>query len=489
MFSAGFYVRAVICDNHSVNVSAFSLLKKAHSPSKSTKDLYIYHVSSKDIKIYLFYDSVHLLKNIRNNLLGRQRFIFPAFSFDGFPEMTTVSSGEITWGLLYSLYDTDNKLQANLRKAPKLTYETLHPGHKKQNVQLALNIFEETTIAALKSYYPQRNDAIDFLKVIHSWWTISNSKTKYNTHNKLGNASIIGDNKPEFFKKLADWLTLWQESQLPGSQKFTLTKQTSSALITTLQCTAALIEDLLNEEFQYVLTARFQSDPLERRFSLYRQMSGGRFLVSLIEVINSEKILSLKSLLKANINFSEEDIFKENSVLEEFVKLRIDIVRIENELQEYTLSKDSEDVAVMIAGYIARKIRKKIECDICKENIVATRHDQTQDNYIKLLSRGGLLTPSTKLANYVCRSFAILDMTGDMIIKHVPNSVRDAGNHILSIYNNELSFSCDSHMRWSYEFVNRIITNIFFNNKQKLTNSQKRKDEIKDFKSRQLRKM
>ena len=31
----------------------------------------------------------------------------------------------------------------------------------------------------------------------------------------------------------------------------------------------------------------FQTDPLERQFSQYRQMNGGRFLVSLREVLHS----------------------------------------------------------------------------------------------------------------------------------------------------------------------------------------------------------
>ena len=54
----------------------------------------------------------------------------------------------------------DSNLQANLRKAPKLTYETLHPGNKKQNGQLALNIFHETSTAAISSYFPDRQDTI-----------------------------------------------------------------------------------------------------------------------------------------------------------------------------------------------------------------------------------------------------------------------------------------------------------------------------------------
>ena len=51
-----------------------------------------------------------------------------------------------------------------------------------------------------------------------------------------------------------------------------------------------LIHDLLTEGYEYVMTAKFQSDLLEHRFSQFRQMSGGRFLVSLREVLNFERI-------------------------------------------------------------------------------------------------------------------------------------------------------------------------------------------------------
>ena len=39
---------------------------------------------------------------------------------------------------------------------------------------------------------------------------------------------------------------------------------------------------------------------------------------------------------------------------------------MENEIQSSTLSKDSQDVAVMIGGYIAKKIIKKRDCHSAK---------------------------------------------------------------------------------------------------------------------------
>ena len=68
-----------------------------------------------------------------------------------------------------------------------------------------------------------------------------------------------------------------------------------------------LIQDLLNEGYQYILTSRLQSDPLECHFCKYRQMNGGNFLLSLREVNNSEKILKIRSLLKEDIDIFESD--------------------------------------------------------------------------------------------------------------------------------------------------------------------------------------
>ena len=72
-------------------------------------------------------------------------------------------------------------------------------------------------------------------------------------------------------------------------------------------------KNLLEEGYAYVLTAQFPTDPLERQFSKYRQMSGGQFLVGLREATNNERILALKFLLKESISFWQENIGPDSS--------------------------------------------------------------------------------------------------------------------------------------------------------------------------------
>ena len=304
LHSINFKVRGIVADNHSTNVSAYSKILCSNGFDKN--DLAI--VTKDESKIYLFFDSIHLMKNIRNNLLNNKRFLFPAFSFSGFYDQINCDGGEISWKLFHDVYEKDEKLQSNLRKAPKISAKVIHPGNNKQSVPLALAIFHETTSAAITSYFPERSCASNFLKLINAWWVVSNSKTEFNSNNRLGNAAILGDNKPTFLRALADWIEEWKDESISNCEQFTLTENTSSALKRTLRCTASLIEDLLSEGYEYVLTSRFQSDPLERRFSQYRQMSGGRFLVGLREVNSSENFFKIRSLLKENINFWEEDL-------------------------------------------------------------------------------------------------------------------------------------------------------------------------------------
>ena len=60
---------------------------------------------------------------------------------------------------------------------------------------------------------------------------------------------------------------------------------------------------------------QFQSDPLGKRYGQYRQISGRKFLVSVKDVIRSENILKIKSLVKEGFNIDSS--LKEDGKYEE----------------------------------------------------------------------------------------------------------------------------------------------------------------------------
>ena len=61
-----------------------------------------------------------------------------------------------------------------------------------------------------------------------------------------------------------------------------------------------------------MLTSRFQSDSIERGFGQYCQMSEGRFLVGVKDVIWRERILKTKSLVKESIDIKDDIKVTEN---------------------------------------------------------------------------------------------------------------------------------------------------------------------------------
>ena len=171
------------------------------------------------------------------------------------------------------------------------------------------------------------------------------------------------------------------------------------AIVTTLKSQTALISDLLGEGYQYVTSAKFQSDPLEKRFSQYRQMSGGNFLVNIKEVQDTEKTLIFRSLLKESINLWENDLFYENDISSQ----KIDELEEKTQSvdpQDFILSNDSHKVAVFLAGCIAHKITKKFDCTPCNELLQERSTDSTYFNH---LSRGSLTIPSPALSDFVTK--------------------------------------------------------------------------------------
>ena len=157
--------------------------------------------------------------------------------------------------------------------------------------------------------------------------------------------------------------------------------------------------------YKFGLTSRFQSDPLERRYGQYRQMSGGQFLVSLYEVLCSENIIKIRNLVKEV--FDIEDRMK--VITDHHIYLEILENNIEpniNDAEEILLNEESREEAVYIAGYAAYKVNR--HCEGCCDKLLFSE-TSVGGNYLDLLSRGGLKVPSENLSNYISHGFAILD--------------------------------------------------------------------------------
>ena len=130
----------------------------------------------------------------------------------------------------------------------------------------------------------------------------------------------------------------------------------------------------MRDGYDYVLLARLLFDALERHFSKYRQMSGGRFLVSLLEVSDSERILKLRSILKKDINFWDEDVTLDVDLDSALARIKVELSELQTEILEAELSDAIKEDAVTVSGYVTRKLVTCSKCSVCPFKLISKDH-------------------------------------------------------------------------------------------------------------------
>ena len=161
------------------------------------------------------------------------------------------------------------------------------------------------------------------------------------------------------------------------------------------------------------------------------------------------------------------------------------IEKDDSHLYEAALTDDSREVATTIAGYIAKKLIKRSSCIICKSCLVSDKSTNFENKYFDNLSRGGLTIPSSSLAESVSNRIAILDPADEKITAFDSVSTRTAAEYVLRKYSEPVRFTCEARVEWGMKSSSRIVTNIFYNNKQKIATDTVRMDVLSGFKSRQ----
>ena len=100
-------VCGLVADNHSAKVNAFTSFKDLFN---SESKLFFEHSDNHGKQTYIFFDTIHLIKNIRNNLLHAKKFVFPEFSYNKDNTQLHCPQGCIDWVDLYNIYCKDKEL-------------------------------------------------------------------------------------------------------------------------------------------------------------------------------------------------------------------------------------------------------------------------------------------------------------------------------------------------------------------------------------------
>ncbi|KFM72922.1 Transposable element P transposase, partial [Stegodyphus mimosarum] len=361
-------------------------------------------------KIWVFADLAHCLKLLRNHFLDKG-FILEdgtVLNVDIIKEVLNRDSGEIK---------LCHKLKPNY---------LMVKGNERQKVAPAKTLFSRTTAKGIL-HLTGNQKASDFFELIDSFFDIMNSTKPYPPSDKILKAAF-GLNEHhekqiqvlELMKKVIGGLRVQGKSNMLPFQK---------GIIISINSLFGLHQDLKSSyDVKYILTSRLTQDALESLFSQIRGL--GRFndhpspsevIRRLKQLILANKLPKLSSkvcttkesrnidsyltseLLEMALKTEEEDAFPLNTIDD----LDLDFIEEpspmawELELNSARQFSTAEKEALTyVAGYIAYRVRDK---DPSLGTISKNSADEPIFNseWIKLLSLGGLTTPSHSWMNTV----------------------------------------------------------------------------------------
>ena len=174
----GFQVLSIIIDNNAINKKAILLFC---SPPKLS--IVYPHPVQKSQPFFFLFDSVHILKCIKNNWLGQKDpskcMVFSKFSHNGNHQLDSFQ--RVPFCTLQKLHALES--QSILKNCYKLASKRLSPTNlERQNVNLVLQIFSEYTIKGLLTLgklkcLPNFVEVAEYINIFYIWWTIKNVKT------------------------------------------------------------------------------------------------------------------------------------------------------------------------------------------------------------------------------------------------------------------------------------------------------------------------
>jgi len=416
----GFNVFCLLSDNNRVNRNMFAEL------CGGTLTPYTAHPVDSSKRLFFLFDSVHLLKCVRNNWLGQSdsdcTFVFPDIS-DG-------SLCKASLSHVRSLYAAEK--DCFIKEAPGLSHKYLYPSNlERQNVQLVLKLFSDKTIVGLTNYGVKSNLDVSgttkFMTIILRLWNVLNVKSTDKGRCKR-DASMdpirsVNDDNVCFLRSVHEWLVKWE-----GLQQKLRQGRLSNETLFALKHTVATFVELINYLFadlrvSYVLTGKFQTDCLEFRFSQYRQLSGANYHVSVQQLKESEKKLKVISMLHVVLAsrgcvslrefVSRTSVTSDDSCDDDTAILGLnDFLPALDLCDDMTVTESESHVLVFIAGYVGFKVLSRITCDLCKGELVQT-DDLKADfagedfEYLVSISRGGLKWPTDFLVEVITQVYIV----------------------------------------------------------------------------------
>jgi hypothetical protein len=419
--NSGGVVIGSITDNHKINQKFCGLFKRKNN-HEAVHPLHANQVW------YLLYDSVHLLKCLRNNWITEKS---QKISFDGHTVGSFVDVKE--------LYEAE---KSSILKTTSLTSSSVYPTRLQlQNVKHVLKVFSDKVVAGLK--LRNKPETANFIQQVVTLW-------------KMLNVSSLGEDKrfndparsAHNVDGLQRYLKLFEESiSGHGSNRICcLTHDTRKAMVQTLAGFIAMSRYLFSVGFDYVLLGSLQNDRIEGEFSVYRQSTGANMFMTSKDVLSAYKKrlarFSARNLDVIHTDTALRSHSCDSTTLEEAVAIE--------RAFDTDLSTFEEYSAAYVAGWLEHKCK-----DISFDDEDSLLTDEVK-SFILEVSRGKLTVPHSSTYELVRAGLSYVKSS------QVQLCCRTKLVTVLEMVNDFFEFGC-----FSFSVFNRLA-NVLLNGVQKL---------------------
>ena len=371
----GLNIRAVVCDQGPNNRKAFNML------GLSIERPFFYH---QDKYIAGIFDVPHLIKSVRNTLLKND---------------LKCPDGLVSWSILVELF----KLERNAvtKSCPKLKYKHIYPNNfDKMRVNYATQIFSRSVAAGLKTAVqlkqilpPNEDTAIStykFIEKFNNLFDCLNSKTKFDKNQYR--CSLIAENQIDhyinYMIEYISGISIVHTENVTNKRRKTVV-YCFKGLLQTLQVSKIILKE--NIGIEYILTSRFNQDPIENLFAQIRAANGNnqnpsvyqfnhniarlttvKILTQFSDISNCEADLDI-CLLETEENLIKQTVQNDDTILETSTN---DIEDADNDISEvnenfFCLDGPLEEASMRYyVGYVACKQIRKLKCSDCEHMFV-----------------------------------------------------------------------------------------------------------------------
>ena len=361
-------------------------------------------------KIFYVFDTPHLIKAVRNNLLNYD------FHF---------GKKVACWDHIVSMYERDKAL--TMRCCPKLSDSHMNlTGFTKMKVKYATQVLSHSVSATILTYVSLNAlpaAAAGTAELISNFDKIFNCLNSSSLNSPKCHQRAISENSihHKFLTDMVKFIRSIKVINRSNQQDITNQLKCLNGLVLTINSVLSLWSVLKEQEsLEFLLTRRLNQDPLENFFGTIRQQGGNSDNPTPLQFTRAFRKLFYDHYLILPRGNCTEDL---DSVLVDHQGKDVqkhtaqpESSRFEVNVTDYKTGLESNLIGLnaitYVSGYLVKKCLAKHCCDICTKELVNKQvtnsaqlfcffkgYDELEKNPSG--QTGGLITPSDNFVSYI----------------------------------------------------------------------------------------